>query len=374
MAGVLALIGEARGSLKDTSLIKRLISATAEPQIWFDGTKTYPGTLAPVSQQGAGMIQAYDAAFAKTVPGVENLSLNDTEHFAGAHTFSLENTGTQETTYVLGHMETPTMYTLAPDAASPIKAGFPNPTVDVWAKIRFNANSVVVPAGGAANVTVTFTAPSGGDLNATLLPVYSGYISVNSTRGDEHLVIPYLGVAGSMRSVPILQASSSYLADYGSPAEAGRVYALPRPDPADLPVLNNPNKDPVHIPDTGKTPNMLVQPVLGTRALHVDVVVVSANSSGNYVGEEGNGQNSKKTPTGRPCFGALAGYPQAYVSRDEKRAFFQGLLADGTVLATGTYRLVASALRVFGDEAKEEDWDVVETVPFVVKYDNAAAA
>ncbi|KAK8059697.1 subtilisin-like serine protease-like protein [Apiospora saccharicola] len=375
VAGVLALIGEARGSLKDTNLINRLISATAEPQIWFDGTKTYPGTLAPISQQGAGMIQAYDAAFAKTILSVQSLSLNDTEHFTGSHTFSIENTGPQEATYVLGHMKTPTMYTLTPNIASSIKAGYPNPIVDAWAELRFDADSIVVPAGGSANVTVTFTAPSGGNVNATLLPVYSGYISVNSTLDNKHLVVPYLGVAGSMRSVPILQASSSFLADYGSPvAEADRVYTLPLPNLADLPVLNNPNKDPVHIPDTGKTPNMLVQPILGTRALHVDVVVVasssSSSSSGNYLREDENSRNnsSKKTPTGRPCLGALAGYPQAYISKIEQRAFFQGLLADGTVLPVGIYRLVASALREFGDEAREEDWDVVETVPFVVKY------
>ncbi|KAK8128244.1 hypothetical protein PG984_009352 [Apiospora sp. TS-2023a] len=367
VAGVLALIGEARGSLKDTNLINRLISATAEPQIWFDGAKTYPGTLAPVSQQGAGMIQAYDAAFVKTILSMQGLSLNDTEHFAGAHTFSIENTGPQEATYVLGHIKTPTMYTLTPDIASPIKAGYPNPTVDAWADLRFDVDSVIVPAGGSANVMVTFTAPSGGNVNTTLLPVYSGYISVNSTREDEHLVIPYLGVAGSMRSVPILQASSSFLADYGSPAEVGRVYTLPPPDPADLPVLNNPNKDPVHIPDTGKTPNMLVQPILGPRALHVDVVVVSSSGGGGGNGNEKR-NNNKKTPTGLPCLGALAGYPQAYVSKNVQRAFFQGLLADGTVLPAGTYRLVASALRVFGDEAREEDWDVVETVPFVVQY------
>lgn len=367
MAGILALIGEAReGSLKDTNLISRLISATAKPKIWFDSTKTYPGTLAPVAQQGAGIIQAYDAAFTKTILSVESLSLNDTEHFAGQHTFSIENTGSRETRYLLGHMKTPTMYTMMPDIDTPIKAGYPNPTVDAWAELHFDVDSVIVPAGGSANVTVTFTAPSGDKLNTTLLPVYSGYISVNSTQDgdDEHLVIPYLGVAGSMRSVPILQASSSYLADFGSPAAANRTHTLPPPDPADLPYLNNPNKDPVHIPDAGQTPNLLLLPILGTRALHVDVLVDN---------DKKGLENTKKTPTGRPCLGPLAGYPQTYVSKDEQRAFFQGMLADGTVLPAGAYRMVASALRVFGDAAKEEDWDSIDTVPFIIEYEGTAS-
>ncbi|KAK8118999.1 uncharacterized protein PG998_003625 [Apiospora kogelbergensis] len=320
VAGVLALIGEARGSLKDTNLINRLISATAEPKIWFDGVKTYPDTLAPVAQQGAGMIQAYDAAFAKTILSVASLSLNDTEHFAGQHTFSVENAGDREATYVLGHMKTPTMYTLMPGRDSPIKAAYPNPTVDAWAELHFDADSVTVPAGSSADVTVTFTPPAGAKLNATLLPVYSGYISVNSTRDDhdEHLVIPYLGVVGSMRSVPILLASSSYLADFGSPAAANRTYTLAPPDPARLPYLNDPKKDPIHIPDAGKTPNLLLQPVLGTRAMHVDVVALDdADDKANKDGS----RNQKKTPTGRPCLGPLAGYPKAYVSKNEQRAF-----------------------------------------------------
>ncbi|KAK8868711.1 Minor extracellular protease vpr [Apiospora arundinis] len=370
VAGILALVGEARGSLKDTNLINRLISATAEPKIWFDGAKTYPDTLAPVAQQGAGIIQAYDAAFAKTILGAQSLSLNDTEHFAGQHTFSVENTGDQEATYLLGHRKTPTMYTLTPDVDSPIKAGYPNPTVNAWAEVRFDKDIIVVPAGGSANATVTFTAPVGDRLNATLLPVYSGYITVNSSahgNDDEHFVIPYLGVAGTMRSAPILQARSSYLADFGSPAAANRTHTLPVPNPADLPYMNNPNKDPIHIPDAGKTPNLLLQPILGTRSLHVDVLPV--DGSGRDGGERNDTlKMDKKTPTGRPCLGPLAGYPKSYVSKDEQRAFFQGMLADGTVLPAGSYRMVASALRVFGDEAKEEDWDVVETVPFIIKY------
>ena len=132
---------------------------------------------------------------------------------------------------------------------------------------------------GAANATVTFTAPTGGNLIRTLLPVYSSYISVNSTHGREHLAIPYLGVAASIRSKPIQQAPPGF----------------------------------------------------------------------------------------------LAGYSQAYVSKNEQRAFFQGVLADETVLPVEACQMVTSALRVFGD-AVREDWDVIETVPFIIKYGDAPTA
>jgi hypothetical protein len=65
---------------------------------------------------------------------------------------------------------------------------------------------------------------------------------------------------------------------------------------------------------------------------------------------------------------ALAGWPQRYLAKGEVRAWFNGLLSDGTVLDEGTYGLRVRALRVFGDEEREEDWDVVATVEFGNKY------
>ena len=66
--------------------------------------------------------------------------------------------------------------------------------------------------------------------------------------------------------------------------------------------------------------------------------------------------------------GALAGFPQTYVAIEEVRAYFNGLMADGTVLDEGVYKMKVSALRIFGNEESEVDWDVFESVSFKVKY------
>lgn len=372
---MLALLGEARGSVKDTDVLLRRLANTAKPNVWFDGTQTYPGLLAPVAQQGAGMVQAYDAALGRTSLDTYVLSVNDTEHFVGEHRFNIENTGTGAATYRLSHLKSTTMYTLVPGADRPIKASFPNPAVEAWAALRFDPETITVPAGGKAEVKVTVTPPEG--VNATLLPLYSGYVAINSTRDDgendgdkeEHLVLPYLGVVGSMRATPMLLNATSFLADFGSPAVANRTYTLPVPDPARLPYLNNPNADPQNIPSESTTPNFLLAPVLGPRALHVDVVALDGNARDGKTYP--TTRNGKKTPTGRPSLGPLAGYPQNFVPRPEQRAYFQGMLADGTVLPAGAYKLVASALRIFGDAAVESDWDVIESVPFVVRYEAA---
>jgi hypothetical protein len=52
----------------------------------------------------------------------------------------------------------------------------------------------------------------------------------------------------------------------------------------------------------------------------------------------------------------------------EMRAWFHGLLADGNVVGEGSVVLRVKALRVFGDEDVEADWDVVKTVEFGLKY------
>lgn len=215
---------------------------------------------------------------------------------------------------------------------------------------------ITVPAGGSAQIAVTIIPPQG--VNATRLPVYSGYVSINSTR-SEQLVLPYLGVVGSMRSTPILTPGTAFLANYGSPADADTTYDLPTPD---LSAVYEPVSG-----DEGRLPNMSLNLIMGTRLLHVHVVALDG-------GEAGKDKNTVKTPTGIPSLGALAGWPMRYLAAINQRAYFLGLLSDGTVLPAGSYKMVASALRIFGDESVVEDWDVVETVPFSVRYSNGTAS
>jgi hypothetical protein len=58
-----------------------------------------------------------------------------------------------------------------------------------------------------------------------------------------------------------------------------------------------------------------------------------------------------------------------YLARGEVRAWMNGLLADGRVLEEGSYSLRVKALRIFGDEDREGDWDVVRTAEFGIKYE-----
>lgn len=133
-AAIFALVAQARGS-RDPFELRSVISSTSKPKPWFDG-KTVHDILAPVAQQGSGLIQAYDAARATTVLSVSQISFNDTDHFSGHKKFSIKNTGDKDVTYKLGHTKAATMCTFA--AGSHSAAAFPNPIVDDWAELSFS--------------------------------------------------------------------------------------------------------------------------------------------------------------------------------------------------------------------------------------------
>jgi hypothetical protein len=96
------------------------------------------------------------------------------------------------------------------------------------------------------------------NVNATLLPVYSGYITLSSASPHNNLIVPYLGVVGSMRSTSVLQSSRIYLADYNNPVPANKSFMIPRPDPENPPLTDRRNES--------TTPNVFISPIIGTRA------------------------------------------------------------------------------------------------------------
>lgn len=62
-----------------------------------------------------------------------------------------------------------------------------------YADIRFTESFLTIKAGGEGTVSLSVT-PSNG-LNATRLPLYSGYVTLSGSNGEK-LSIPYIGVAG----------------------------------------------------------------------------------------------------------------------------------------------------------------------------------
>ncbi|KAF9876801.1 hypothetical protein CkaCkLH20_05647 [Colletotrichum karsti] len=347
VAAVYALVGQVRGTF-DQETLKSVISATAQTKGWVDGTTARDDILAPVAQQGAGLVQAWDAAHATTILSSSGISFNDTDNFIGEHTFSVKNTASEEVTYKLGHAKSITVYTFTPGEVQLNVARAPPPTSEASAEITFAADSLTVPAGGSADVSFTAVPPTG--LNATLLPVYSGYITLEGSNG-ETLSVPYLGVGGSMHDVPVLVPGIGLNGVYLSstenhfliPVNANRTFTIPRPGTTGTAIY----------------PKMVVTPTLGTTQLHVELVAI---------GSTGNSTLKVVDHLGYPTLGPVPDSPIIHAHRFGYTWNFGGFLADRTIVPEGTYKFIARGLKHFGDETKDEDWDVVETVPFNLKY------
>ncbi|RSL72417.1 hypothetical protein CEP53_001123 [Fusarium sp. AF-6] len=338
-AAIFALVAQARGS-RDQFELRSVISSTSKAKPWFDGT-TVHDILAPVPQQGSGFIQAYDAAHATTVLSVSQISFNDTDNFSGRKKFSIKNTGDKDVTYKLGHTKAATMYTFA--AGSHSVAAFPNPIVDDWAELSFSPRELTVPAGSSGEVTVTAVPPR--NVNATQLPVYSGLITV-SADNEKSYNIPYMGVAGSMKDVPVSLQGPEYgtfLGIYGRPDPANKTFTIPQPGTTPPPYSQV------------EYPGIIASLLFGTQTIRADVVALTETD----------------LPVAKffhvHSIGNMPGFPDSWVIRRNYKLGFTGELADGAVVPEGRYKIVFSALRVFGD-TEEDDWDFAETVPFDIKY------
>ncbi|TDZ61854.1 Minor extracellular protease vpr [Colletotrichum trifolii] len=339
-AGIVALIAEVRKTL-DPATIENLLSAHARPVKFNYGTGP-TDLLAPVPQQGAGLVQAYDAAYSTVLLSHSSLSFNDTDNFAPELNFTIKNTGTEEITFELGNIGTATAYTFAA-AGDLFPATFPNDLSDEYATLAFSESKVSVPAGGEATVLVTPTAPA---VDAARLPVWSGYITLNSTSAN--LILPYQGISGSLHShqtldVALMTTSTSAAADEYEEVPSNHTYILPPAGTAN---------------DTDAVlPALAVNMAFGSPLVRADLVPLTTCPP-----------NITKEVLGTKTLGQPRSFPYLYVSRGVFSVNWDGQLDDGTYAPAGKYRFSVKSLRIFGDASKLDEYDTFETQPFRIVY------
>lgn len=337
-AGCIALLLEARGKTP-VQTVRSLFATNAKPKQFNDGVTTYPW-LSSVAQQGAGLIDAYNAVHSDVVLNVTSLSFNDTQFIAPV-SFSLNNTGSKLAVYTIGQVSSGTVYTLADDGTTiPVlfDSGDFMETVNNSAILKFSSTRVTVLPGQSAVVKVMALPPRG--LNATRIPIYSGFVTLNGTNGDT-FSIPYLGAANAMRNVTILDTKhdENYLmsSEGAQAVKAGQLFTLPNPNATDASNATYPIFD--------------LRLSMGTRLLKAEV-------------QSNNGTT----------LGSIASYPKEFQSRaatGPKQISWQGQLDDGSYVPAGIYSLRVRALKIFGNEHKDSDYDVVDTPKFRVRYTEA---
>ncbi|KAI1818848.1 subtilisin-like protein [Poronia punctata] len=327
VAAIYALIAEVRGTF-DPATLENLIASTANPGLFNDGNETY-GVLAPVAQVGAGLIQAYDAAYATTLLSKSYLAFNDTDNLERTLDFTVRNLGRRAVTYKLGSVGAASAYTFSDDIYPDLFPGLE--VTDEYATIKLSKSRITVPPGGHAVISVTVTPPA---LDAKRLPVYSGYITINGTNG-ENLSLPYNGAVGSLYGTRVLdEGYLSISTDPGlSPITGNASFTFTKDPNADAPL-----------------PVAVALMAFGSPRISIKLLQI-------------NGSNSTEN------LGDILDSPYDYASRDPYYTAFDGRLADGSYVSEGTYKLSIEALHIFGDVDSPKDYDTALTTAFSVRYD-----
>ncbi|ODA83431.1 hypothetical protein RJ55_01945 [Drechmeria coniospora] len=336
IAGIIALVGQVRGTF-DPALLSSLLSSTAKPQLFHDGER-FCDYYAPTAQQGSGLVQAYDAAYATTLLSPSALSFNDTEHFIRSLAITIRNMSNRTVTYNVSHVPAITVYGL--DQGHHV-AAFPPEAIRVAATMNFSQNSITLGPGEATAVEVQPTPPPG--LDTKRLALWSGWIAINGTDGAA-LSVPYQGLAGSLRNTKVLGPNDTWIGrssdEYIYPAvNASTVFTIPGP---------RSKKDVAAV-----LPTLVANLTFGTPFLTVHVLPL-------------NGTNfaSGGTP--------LANFNQTYLPRRTQTPFpCDGRLDSGEYAPAGQYKFMVRALRNFGNVSNSADWDAGETLPFSIKYQEA---
>lgn len=362
-AGAIALLLEARGKL-DPATINNLLSTTATPESFHDGISEYP-FLAPVPQQGAGLINIYNAVHATTLLSAPSLSFNDTANLLKNGGFTIKNTNPAAVTYEIAHTPSATFYTFTTQGSkSHFTKGHPPEMITRGAVLSFSTTEVTIQPGEQAFIHVSPILP----FNMTIerIPVYSGYISINAanSENDESFSLPYLGVGSVLKEAPVLNKQHVFLTSTsrpGVPWASHYQFNIPPPNST-----------------RAKYPGLLAPAVfaelkMGTALLRVDVQPVDV-----FPPNQSHIPRTRVTRVfkystekvlGQEILGSIDGFPVRYVPGQNVAGAWHGKLSDGTYAPAGNYTFLVSALKIFGDPDNEEDYETIKTDVFGIWYE-----
>lgn len=321
-AGVFALVRQATG-IKNPRRIENMLSSTAKAQAFLDFYNSTQPFLALVPQQGAGLIQAYDAIFSKLAVEPTSISFNDSDHTVTKTKITLTNKGSKPVTYKLGTVSTKSVYVVFEDEPN---VPYPPPFPDATSSLTFGQSEVKLGPGESKDVSIR--ASEGKFDKRYRLPVWSGWITINGTDSSS-ATVPYIGMAGSLHKTPIYAANETIVIQQ-------RRTVFKEND-----TISFPNDS--HYKYYVRWSSQLPSP-------KVELDLLSADTGA--------------------LIGAMPGYPAKFTPiGGDDYPFLNATTADGKVVPAGRYKFRVRSLRVFGREDKKEDWDILYGYPFYIAYD-----
>ncbi|KAI0363362.1 subtilisin-like protease [Pilatotrama ljubarskyi] len=352
MAGVSALLFSVKGTAPEVGLTARTLFETTAQRVASSHTDGDP--LQTVTQQGAGLVDAFKAIHADIIVSPGELITNDTAHFKGLQTFTVKNIGKTAKSFKISHIPAGTALTFQPGTIFP--ADGPVPLSTNFATVKFSETSFTVHPGQTQEITAHITPPTG--LDPTTFPVFSGFIEL--ANAEESFQVTYLGLAGALKDVQVVDDTDVFFG-------------------VDLPVLTDAAGNfltgPTNFTFIGDdAPTVLMRLAFGTPKLLFDLVdpnikiKMTLNKRSDVpVADRSifSFPNAAKSGTFAQVrtLGSLfeADFQPRNSDEDDGTGFntltISNQFANGTTIPNGSYRILLRALKVTGDPTKEEDFE-----------------
>lgn len=344
IAGTIALLMQIRGKKAMTPQEITALLAVTAAHVQFNTGTTTSNFLAPVIQQGGGLVNAFEAAKTTTLLDLDTIALNDSAVFVPEHPIKISNIGTASQTYTFANLIAATAFTLTDGNIVPDLFP-PNLVADAasCATITFDVESLTVEPGSTGVVVARFAPPQG--LDATRIPIYSGYVSINGTNGDT-LTLPYGGITSRIKDAKLINTRAGFpIISTSNETETA----------SNRTVFTIPGK--VNI--TGAIyPAVAFELAMGSRIVRLDIVPEKA---GNLT-----------TVLGQQILGPVPGTPLENQPRNViNPTIWHGKLVDGSFAPAGRYKILMRALMISGDEDVAADYELAETPFFEINYSGA---
>ncbi|KAJ3025621.1 UNVERIFIED_CONTAM: hypothetical protein HDU68_006931 [Siphonaria sp. JEL0065] len=380
VAGVAALMIQAKGNLTFEEFRGYLQNTASLKPLYGRNMINSP------AYQGAGLVNAYWAASSKTLVLPSAIALNDTVNIRANYTITIKNGYNFSMNYYLNNNNAATANPVLPgddftqDASSttfidktPAELKFDGE--DGYGQEAWDFKLVRVAPGQSVEVTFVITPPS---IDATLYSIYGGYISVVNDYDDNIITVPYAGIAGDWKNRPIWSRNSASLASRWLAPTVGHAV-----NSAGTGIYKDDSYTPLQ-------PKSVINGTIGSYLLAIPAAtsrfaIIQAIYQGadltpmlkaGFAGRQVILRYSDLTNGGtKPGYFTLlqrSTFKTGQSVRGNNRYKWNGIGYNKNFalakLPPGPYRISFAALKNFGDENKNEDFDEVLSPLFTLVY------
>lgn len=374
VAGCAALVMQVYPSLSSTQVMT-LLTTTARPLNFNDGTNKSYDFLAPVAMQGNGVVDVMGAVNTETAFSQSHLSWNDTEFFTGTISFFIKNRGSEAVEYKFSHKPAVTVLALGADskAATPWTRDTVTPwTRDnastsaseeflqsslekIYADITISPTSLTIEPDIWTMVNVTANIDALNKLKPRC-PLYSGFIFVDDGKIGSQLSLSYSGIGCSMREMAVIPRGwNETFVTAATTKESLDVPYDAKPIPPDTEFKLQGHKTPLQYKNSSTLlPTLKVELAMSSQAIAVHVLPAAASGENEGIAVFSHNQTVQ-----------AGGF-----SRLSKDFFgWSGLLENGSWAAEGVYKFKVCAFRAWEQiQDPNARKDCVVTEPFGIRY------